>query len=66
VSTFTAHYLAVRSMQTTGNLMEEDIISGAVAPYCSVDFYEAIRKDREQDERKAKAEKKKTKLAHRK
>ena len=66
VSTFTAHYLAVGSMQSTGNLMEEDIISAAVAPYCWVDIYEAIRKDREQDERKAKAAKKKTKLAHRK
>jgi len=51
-------------MQSTGNLMEEDIISGAVAQYCAVDIYEAIRKDREQDERKAKAAKKKTKLAH--
>ena len=31
VSTFTAHYLAVKNMQTTGNLTEEDIISGATA-----------------------------------
>jgi len=34
VSTFTSHYLAVKNMQTTGNLSEEDIISGAVARYC--------------------------------
>jgi len=64
VSTFTSHYLAVKNMQTTGNLSEEDIISGAVARYCSLDIYEAIRKDREQDKRKGKAEKRKAKLAH--
>jgi len=28
VSTFTSHYLAVKNMQTTGKLSEEDIISG--------------------------------------
>jgi len=33
VSIFTSHYLAVKNMQTTGNLAEEDIINGAVAPY---------------------------------
>jgi len=65
VSTFTSHYLAVKNMQTTGNLSEEDIISRAVARYCSLDIYEAIRKDREQDKRKGKAEKRKAKLAHR-
>ena len=64
VSTFTSHYLAVKNMQTTGNLAEEDIISGAVARYCSLDIYEAIRKDREQDKRKGKAAKRKAKLAH--
>jgi len=52
VSTFTSHYLAVKNMQTTGNLLEEDIISGAIARSCSLDIYEAIRKDREQDKRK--------------
>jgi len=64
VSTFTSHYLAVKNMQTTGNLSEEDIISAAVARYCSLDIYEAIRKDREQDKRKGKASKRKAKLAH--
>jgi len=64
VSTFTSHYLAVKNMQTTGNLSEEDIISGAIARYCSLDIYEAIRKDREQDKRKGKAAKRKAKLAH--
>jgi len=51
-------------MQITDNLSEEDIISGAVVRYCSLDIYEAIRKDREQDKRKGKAEKWKAKLAH--
>ena len=64
VSTFTSHYLAVKNMPTTGNLTEEDIISGAVARYCSLVIYEAIRKDREQDKRKGKVVKRKAKLAH--
>jgi len=64
VSTFTFHYLAVKNMQTTGNLSEEDIISGAIARYCALDIYEAILKDREQDKRKGKAAKRKAKLAH--
>eukprot|EP00168_Porphyra_purpurea_P018163 TRINITY_DN6629_c0_g1_i1.p2 TRINITY_DN6629_c0_g1~~TRINITY_DN6629_c0_g1_i1.p2 ORF type:complete len:113 (+),score=14.62 TRINITY_DN6629_c0_g1_i1:327-665(+) len=38
VSTLTSHYLAVKNMPTTGNLSEEDIISGAVARYCSLDI----------------------------
>ena len=37
VSAFTSHYLAVLAMQTTGNPFEEDIISGAVARYFSLD-----------------------------
>jgi len=64
VSTFSSHYLAVKNMQTTGDLSEEIIISGAIARYCSLDIYEAIRKDQEQDKRKGKAEKRKGKLAH--
>ena len=34
VSTFTSQYLAVKNVQTIGNLIEEDIISCAVARYC--------------------------------
>ena len=64
VSTFTSHYLAVKNMQTTGNLTEEDIISGAVARYCSLDIYESIRNDREKDKRKRRAAERKEKLAH--
>jgi len=47
VSTFMSPYLAVKKMQTTGNLSEEDIISGAVSRCCSLDIYEVIRNDRE-------------------
>jgi len=64
VSTFTSHYLAVKNMQTTGSLVEVDIISGAVPRNGSLDIYEAIRKDQEQDKRKGKAAKRKAKLAH--
>jgi len=31
VNTFTSHHVAAKSMQTTANIFEEDIISGAVA-----------------------------------
>jgi len=64
VSSFTSHYLALKNMQTTGNVREEDIISGAVARYCSLDIYESIRSDREKDKRKGKTAKRKAKLAH--
>jgi len=64
VSTFTSHYLAVKNMQTTGNLSEEVIISGPIARYCLLDIKEAIGKDREQDKLKGKAAKRKAKLAH--
>jgi len=37
-SSFTFHNLAVRNMQTTDNLSEEEIIIGAVARYCSLDI----------------------------
>jgi len=39
VSAFTLHYLAVKNAPTTRNLSEEDIISGAVACFCSLDVY---------------------------
>jgi len=63
VSTFTSHYLVVKSMQSTGNLSEEDIISEAVARYYSLDIYEAICKNWGHDKRKGKAAKRKAKLA---
>jgi len=49
VSSFLSHYLEVKNMLANVNLMEEDIISGAVARYCSVSIYESIRSDREKD-----------------
>jgi len=64
LSTFTSNYMAVKSLQTTGNLTEEDIISGAVTRYCSLDIYRAIRKDGVQDKSKGKEETRKAKLAH--
>jgi len=64
VSSCTSHYLAVKNIQTTGNLTEEDIISGAVARYCSLDIYESIRSDRQKDKREGKTTKRKAKLAH--
>jgi len=64
VSAFTSHYLAVKAMLTTGNPSEEDIISGAVACYCSLDVYDAIRADRNQDKVNDKTRKRKAKVAH--
>jgi len=64
VSLFASHYLAVKNMQNTGNLTEKDIISDAVARYCSLDIYESIGSDREKDKRKGKTAKRKAKLAH--
>jgi len=64
VSAFTSHYLAVKNAPTTGNLSEEDIISGAVARFCSLDVYEAIRKHREADKEKGTTGKRKAKVAH--
>eukprot|EP00168_Porphyra_purpurea_P013394 TRINITY_DN3686_c0_g1_i4.p1 TRINITY_DN3686_c0_g1~~TRINITY_DN3686_c0_g1_i4.p1 ORF type:complete len:193 (-),score=45.02 TRINITY_DN3686_c0_g1_i4:520-1098(-) len=64
VSTFMSHYLAVKDMLATGNLSEKDIVSGAIASYCSLDIYEAICSDREKDKRQGKTAKRKAKLAH--
>ena len=64
VSLFTSHYLAVKNMHTTGNLTEEDLISGAVARYCSLDIYDAIRNDREVDKRENRSAKRKAKVAN--
>jgi len=64
VSSFSSHYLAVKNKQTTGNLTEEDIISGAFARYCLLDIYESIRSDQEKDKRNGKTAKRKAKLVH--
>ena len=64
VSAFTSHYLAVKAMLTTGNPSEEDIVSRAVARYSSLDVYDAIRADRNQDKANDKTRKPKAKVAH--
>jgi len=64
VRIFKSPYLAVKAMPTTGNLSEEGIISGAVARYCSLDVYDAIRADQDQDERNDKTRKRKAKVEH--
>ena len=63
LNTFTSHYLAMKGMPTTGNLSEEDIISGAVVRYCSLDVYDAIHADRDQDKRNDKTRKRKDNVA---
>ena len=64
VSAFTSHYRVVQAMPTTGNPSEEDIISGAVARYCSLDVHDAIREDCNQDKVNDKMRKRKAKVAH--
>jgi len=64
VSTFTSHNLVVKGMPTAGNLTEDDIISGAVARYCSLDVSDAMRTDREKDKRQDSTRKRKAKLTH--
>ena len=51
-------------MPTTSNMSEEDIINGAVARYCSLDVYDAIHADRDQDKRNDKTRLRKAKVAH--
>jgi len=51
-------------MLTTGNLSDEDINSGAVARYCSLEVYRAIRADRNKDKVKDNTRKRKAKVAH--
>jgi len=64
VSAFTSHYLAVKAMPTTGNPSEEVMISGAVTRYCSLDVYDSIREDRNQDKANDKTRKRKAKVVH--
>ena len=64
MSTFTSHYLAVKRMQNVGNMTAEDVISGTVAQYCSLDIYDSIRNDRAKHKRNEKPAERKTKLAH--
>jgi len=51
-------------MLTTGNLSDENIISGDVARYGSLDVYDAIRSDHDQDRRNSRNCKRQAKVAH--
>lgn len=44
-------------MDLTGNVTEADLVSAAVAMYCGMNVYEAIREDRKEDMRKGKKRK---------
>ena len=54
VSEFDFHYLAVKWLSLTGNPSDEDLISAAVARFCGLNIYEAMRKDRASDKAKGK------------
>jgi len=62
VIAFTSHYLAVKATETTGNPSQEDIVSGAVARYCSLDVYDEIRADHKEEKVNHKTRKRKAKV----
>jgi len=64
VSACTPHCLAIKAMTTTGNPSEEAIISGAVERYCSLDEYDAILADRNQNKVIDKTRKLKANVPH--
>jgi len=61
VSKFGSHYLAVKRLSLTGNPSDEDLISAAVARFCGLNTYEAMRKDRASDKAKGKTTMRKAK-----
>jgi len=61
VSEFGSHYLAVKRLSLTGNPSDEVLISAAVARFCGLNIYEAMRKDRASDKVKGKTTKPKAK-----
>ena len=61
VSEFGSHYLAVKRLSLKGNPSDEDLISAAVARFCGLNIYEAMRKDRASDKAKGKTTKRKAK-----
>jgi len=61
VSEFGSHYLAINRLSLTGNPTDEDLISAAVARFCGLNIYEAMRKDRSSDKAKGKTTKRKAK-----
>jgi len=56
-----SHFLAVKRLSLTGNPSDEDLISAAVARFCGLIIYEAMRKDRASDKAKGKTTKQKAK-----
>jgi len=64
VSARTPHYLAIKAMPTTGNPSKEDIVSGAVERYCSLDEYDAILADLNQNNVNDKKRQLKAKVQH--
>jgi len=61
VSEFGSHYLAVKRLSLTGNPSDKDLIRAAVARFCGLCFYEAMRNDRVSDKAKVKTTKRKAK-----
>jgi len=61
VSEFGSHYVAVKRLLLTGDPSDEDLISAAVARFCGLNIYEAMRKDRASDKAKGKTTKRKAK-----
>ena len=61
VSEFGSHYLTVKRLSLTGNPSDEDLISAAVARFCGLNIYEAMRKDRVSDKAKGMRTKRKAK-----
>jgi len=61
VSAFGSHYLSVKRMSLTGNPSDEDLISAAVARFCGINIYDAMRKGRESHKAKGKTTKRKAK-----
>jgi len=61
VSEFGSHYVAVKRLSLTGNPSDEDLISAAVARFCALNIYEAMRKDRASGKAKGKTTKRKAK-----
>jgi len=61
LSEYESHYLDVKRLSLKSNLSDEDLISAAVARFCGLNIYEAMRKDRASDNAKGKTTKRKAK-----
>jgi len=61
VSALGSHCPAVKRLSLTGNPSDEDVISAAVARFCGLNIYEAMRMDRASDKAKRKTRKRNAK-----